>query len=763
MTVPAFTPQETGMAVTALLGFESPEIASALDAHSEGNPFVLEETVRSLATVHGANFETQVLGQGGLPLPESVSAAIRLRLDRLDELERSTISLAAVVGKQCDASVIAGALALEQTRVEGVLANLVRSAMLRLEPDSRGIGDAYAFLHDRIREVVLDAMSPGERSRQHAAVAAALMSAPGFERNPNVLAALANHLRHAGRKAEAGQYFAKVGEMALSRRAPEEAATAYGAAVELLGSERADPMQLGNLEMALGIALQMSGKAEARDAFSRAVAEFLRAGAVTEAGVAADYQGLSLASEEKHDQAIATYFSALDLLGSTPQTERARASILIHLADTLGLSLGRYDEALSTLREALAMLRSGERGDPLRAVASLSLARTLTRMNRLDDARAVLDESLPAATGGGEFGLAADMQGALANVMYWKGDVRRSRTATLRRQAYAANTGDRFHRRHICSWLAFVEIALGDWQEAGRLLAEARQDVGGLDSPEPGAFIDHIAGFLAYLRGDFAGARELMLRSLPVFRAIGPATVLWYIGAAARSCMAQGDRDTGDALIEETWDLLEDLPEAALPRAASLEELALIAVETGNTERAGVLYQALVPFSGQLHWALIDRVLGMLAAAMNQPGLAMRHFDDAIAQSKRYGLRPELAIAMAERAYLARASGTSNETERLDRSLARLRSMGLHGEAARIADRSAPIPARTETIRPANLTDREIEVLRLIAAGLTNKEIAAKLGIAGKTVTNHISHIFDKADLENRAAAAVFAVRHHLD
>ena len=273
VTVPAFTPQETGMAVTALLGFESPEIASALDAHSEGDPFVLEETVRSLATVHGANFETQVLGQGGLPLPESVSAAIRLRLDRLDELERSTISLAAVVGKQCDASVIAGALALEQTRVEGVLANLVRSAMLRLEPDSRGIGDAYAFLHDRIREVVLDAMSPGERSRQHAAVAAALMSAPGFERNPNVLAALANHLRHAGRKAEAGQYFAKVGEMALSRRAPEEAATAYGAAVELLGSERADPMQLGNLEMALGIALQMSGKAEARDAFSRAVAD----------------------------------------------------------------------------------------------------------------------------------------------------------------------------------------------------------------------------------------------------------------------------------------------------------------------------------------------------------------------------------------------------------------------------------------------------------------------------------------------------------
>ena len=54
-------------------------------------------------------------------------------------------------------------------------------------------------------------------------------------------------------------------------------------------------------------------------------------------------------------------------------------------------------------------------------------------------------------------------------------------------------------------------------------------------------------------------------------------------------------------------------------------------------------------------------------------------------------------------------------------------------------------------------------MLRLIAAGLTNKEIAVKLGIAGKTVTNHISHIFDKADLENRAAAAVFAVRHHLD
>ena len=77
--------------------------------------------------------------------------------------------------------------------------------------------------------------------------------------------------------------------------------------------------------------------------------------------------------------------------------------------------------------------------------------------------------------------------------------------------------------------------------------------------------------------------------------------------------------------------------------------------------------------------------------------------------------------------------------------LQRLRASGVDAEAA-------------ETIR-AELSDREIEVLKLVASGLENAAIAAKLFISPKTVKNHLSNIFMKLQFENRIQAAVYAVR----
>jgi DNA-binding NarL/FixJ family response regulator len=63
---------------------------------------------------------------------------------------------------------------------------------------------------------------------------------------------------------------------------------------------------------------------------------------------------------------------------------------------------------------------------------------------------------------------------------------------------------------------------------------------------------------------------------------------------------------------------------------------------------------------------------------------------------------------------------------------------------------------------PARLTPREIEVLRLVVEGRTNREIARVLVISERTVINHLSNIFTKTGAENRAAAAAFALRHRL-
>jgi DNA-binding NarL/FixJ family response regulator len=64
--------------------------------------------------------------------------------------------------------------------------------------------------------------------------------------------------------------------------------------------------------------------------------------------------------------------------------------------------------------------------------------------------------------------------------------------------------------------------------------------------------------------------------------------------------------------------------------------------------------------------------------------------------------------------------------------------------------------------QPAGLTEREVEVLRLIASGRSNKEVAAQLLLSAKTVSRHLTNIFNKIGVTSRAAATAFAFEHRL-
>lgn len=71
-------------------------------------------------------------------------------------------------------------------------------------------------------------------------------------------------------------------------------------------------------------------------------------------------------------------------------------------------------------------------------------------------------------------------------------------------------------------------------------------------------------------------------------------------------------------------------------------------------------------------------------------------------------------------------------------------------------------PALAPPAWPAGLTDREVDVLRLVARGASDKQIAADLGITAKTVAHHVQHVYDKIGVRSRAGAALFAVEHRL-
>ncbi len=93
---------------------------------------------------------------------------------------------------------------------------------------------------------------------------------------------------------------------------------------------------------------------------------------------------------------------------------------------------------------------------------------------------------------------------------------------------------------------------------------------------------------------------------------------------------------------------------------------------------------------------------------------------------------------------------------------AEVRSGRLDPEAVEAVLRAAGHRAARRRAGPAGLTPREIDVLRLLARGLSNKEVAERLAITRKTVANHVEHIYAKIGASSRAGAALFATRHGL-
>jgi len=107
---------------------------------------------------------------------------------------------------------------------------------------------------------------------------------------------------------------------------------------------------------------------------------------------------------------------------------------------------------------------------------------------------------------------------------------------------------------------------------------------------------------------------------------------------------------------------------------------------------------------------------------------------------------------------------TAGQTEEAAEELRReVRAGRLDGDAvhAVLAEAGHRVP-RARRERPAGLSQREVEVLRLLTRGLSNKEMAERLYLSPDTVKRHIQHIYDKTSLSTRAGATLFAMENSL-
>jgi non-specific serine/threonine protein kinase len=307
-------------------------------------------------------------------------------------------------------------------------------------------------------------------------------------------------------------------------------------------------------------------------------------------------------------------------------------------------------------------------------------------------------------------------------------------------------------------WLVLI---LRDFTCARALLDESLTIAEELHDDWARAWILHMIGRVAYMVNDPVGAREFGERSLRVAEAVAdpwPLGWVWhFLGLAA---YIGHDDATAHAYYDRSLAIRREL--------GHLEGLVLVLHLKGLLpHRAGDLGAALALYrealdvaeeinSGWFYMCVLP--LFVSVAAKHQPVLAARLASAVSGMSESTHTLP---IPITEERFKAGVElARRNLSERaFHAAWAHGRALSL--EAAVALAREVELEPRGDT--SANLTAKELEVLRRLVRGLTTHEIATELVVAVSTVDRHITHIYAKIGCRGRAAAAAFAVDHGLN
>lgn len=438
----------------------------------------------------------------------------------------------------------------------------------------------------------------------------------------------------------------------------------------------------------------------------------------------------------------------------------------------LAQAIGDHDAARSLSQQALPVFRAlGDVRGAAFALTTLALEAML--QGEYVESERLMRDSLAAFRSVGDPRAGAWAMRHLSSLAYRRGDVGRAADLAREGMTLVQASTNRLDTARLLLNLSLMAVEQGDLDQAAKLGAEAlaRFRAEGDRWGVADALIR--LGRVAHERGDLAQAVTVLAESLAGFEAVGDpegtAVVRSHLGWV---CRAQGDKDGAERQFRASLGICQAHGHASCIAWARVGEGA-VALDR-NDPRAAVAawregLEVAVTLGDELIVATTLEWTARLFAA-DMPIMAARLLGAAASLRERLGialgapLRPEHDSAVEiVRARLSRgahavavAAGHAMPPE--EAAALGLRVLGT--DAATIPTRTPP--AAVEIIRDAKLTPREREILRLLAEGMTDREIAELLVISRRTATGHVASILGKLDVRSRAAAAAWAVRRGL-
>jgi ATP/maltotriose-dependent transcriptional regulator MalT len=739
---------------------------------SEGNPFFAEELLARDQTDGGQ-------------LPASLRETLLLRVERLSASTREVLQAAAVAGRSVDHRLLALVVGVEEVELLGALREATDHHVL--VPGAGG--RTYAFRHALLREAIYDDALAGERVRLHRVIAEELGAHREYA-GPAVAAELAFHWLAAGDRrralaaslaaADEGERMHAYGEalrhvervLVLSDQAevPKEAPGTDRVELLLRASQLAD--WAGDSNRAVGLAEQARGQLDERiEPLRASVAESRIGRAMHYAGRGADAVEHLIAARRlvPKDPPSLQYAEALEAEGRallrTGRMREARQPLeeANSVAERLGAravqagslsslaivyaNLGEHERAISAGREGLRIaeaIDSAERP----VLAYLNASQGIDDAGRVEEALAIGIAGISAAD----------------------------------RLGMSRGTGDQL--RLQASWRL---LRVGRLAEAERMIESLLENV---TTPFNVAAGHCNAGRLAVERGELDVAQDELERAWALMQRSGglqliglamAALVLLEIRRGELDRARERARDGLYRVATEPVNLYSaelywlavrveaELAELARPMGHSEKvdrsEEAAVAVLDAFDQAVGQVAGDGPPPEAVAYQALARAELTRLRAERDpEPwnGAAQRFRAIGIVYAAGYAeLRAAEALALARArpaeiaAPLKAAHAVALEVGAgpfLEDVLALARRAGISLRAHEEEDEAA-------AVAELGLSDRELEVLRLLAEGRTNRQIGEQLFITAKTASVHVSHILTKLGVSNRAEAGAAAHR----